>query len=213
MFIVFEGGEGSGKTTQVKLLARKLKQNGYKVLITHEPGGTDLGLKIRKLLLFSRKPVVPRAELFLFLADRAQHVEEVIRPALKQGKIVISDRFSGSTFAYQYYARQLENFDEIEFLDKYARHEIWPDLTILLDVPCEVGLARIKKDIAKKNSVRDLTGKKGMSSFELESLDFHKRLREGYLRLAKRYHWKVIDATLPVDRIASLVWKEVEKIL
>ena len=190
-FIVFEGGEGSGKTTVIKFLASALKKSGYDVLVTHEPGGTRIGRKVRGILVDKKnKDIVPKAELLLFLADRAQHVEEIIKPALAGQKIVLCDRFSGSTFAYQYYGRQLANFEEIYRLDSFSRDHLHPGLTVLLDVSPETGLQERGKNTSR---------------FEKEKIEFHRRLRAGYLELAKQNPetWRVIDASKPLKEVQS----------
>ncbi len=190
-FIAFEGGEGSGKTTVIKFLASALKKSGYDVLVTREPGGTRVGGKIREILVDKKnKDIVPRAELLLFLADRAQHVEEIIKPALSAQKIVFCDRFSGSTFAYQYYGRELANFEEIYRLDRFSRDHLRPDLTVLLDVPPETGIGERGKNVSR---------------FEKEKMEFHRRLRAGYLELARRNPetWRVIDASKNLKEVRS----------
>lgn len=190
-FIVFEGGEGSGKTTVIKLVAQALKKLGYQILITHEPGGTRIGGKIREILVDKKnKDIVSKAELLLFLADRAQHVEEIIKPALAARKIVLCDRFSGSTFAYQYYGRGLANFEEIYRLDSFSRDHLRPHLTILLDVSPETGLGERGKNISR---------------FEKEKMEFHQRLRAGYLELAKQNSetWRVINASKPLKEVET----------
>ena len=200
-FIVFEGGEGSGKTTVIKFLTSALKKSGYDVLVTHEPGGTKIGGKIREILVDKKnKDIVPKAELLLFLADRAQHVEEIIKPALAGQKIVLCDRFSGSTFAYQYYGRGLANFEEIYRLDSFSRDHLRPGLTILLDVPSETGLGERGKNTSR---------------FEKEKMEFHQRLRAGYLELARQNPetWRVIDASKSLKEVEIEVLEIVKDFL
>ena len=166
-FIVFEGGEGSGKTTQARLLAEYLQKEGREVLLTKEPGGDEGVCKdIRSLLLNPKYKMSPRAELLLFEADRAQHVESVIRPALEAGKIVISDRFDASTFAYQCGGRKL-SCELFAAINKFATQELTPNFTFWLDIDPEIGLKR-NVDAAKRDR------------FELEDLDFHRRVRKGF---------------------------------
>jgi len=181
-FIVFEGGEGSGKTKHSTIVCEQLKQQGIPVLHTREPGATVLGKRIRNVILEdSDTAITPRAELLLFLADRAQHVEEVIAPALAEGKIVICDRFSGSTFAYQLGGRKLEDGETVRQMDAYARKGIKPDLVVYLDVPPQVGIKR-KKD-----------GDDLFNRMDAEAMDFHERVRAYFLQLAKEEGWLVLS--------------------
>lgn len=195
-FITFEGGEGCGKSTQSRLLLRKLQQGNVTVVLTHEPGGTALGNELRKALKRrGGSSISPRAELFLFAAARAQLVAEVIRPALEEGKVVICDRFSHSTLVYQGYGRGLD-FTAINMVNNLATMHLNPDLIVLLDISPEQGLAR-------KRNKRD--------RFEMEDLAFHRRVREGYLKTAAAEpdHWLVIDASLPKAKIAGIIWDRV----
>jgi dTMP kinase len=170
IFITFEGGEGSGKSTQAKLLYKFLKSQKYKVILTKEPGGTKISNKIRKILLDSNnKKITKKTEILLYFASRAQHIEELIKPYLKKNYIVISDRFSDSTLAYQGIARGI-NLKIVEFIDNFVTEKIKPDLTFLLDLPCEVALKRLKN----KNRI------------DRESLEFHKKVREGFLKIARK---------------------------
>ncbi|MBI3811125.1 MAG: dTMP kinase [Nitrospirae bacterium] len=172
LFITFEGTEGSGKSTQIRILARRLTRLGHAVVITREPGGTRFGEQIRKILLSVRNHGLdPRAELFLYLASRTQHLEEVILPALKKGKVVLCDRFSDATLAYQGFGRRLEMKIVRNAVD-YAAKGISPDLTLLLDLDVRVGLARVRE--------------RGRSNrLDREKHEFHERVRRGYLRLAR----------------------------
>ena len=200
LFITFEGGEGCGKSTHSKLLLKKLEQQDIPVVLTHEPGGTALGNQLRNLLKKRRgSPISPQAELFLLAASRAQLVAEVIRPALEEGKVVICDRFTNSTVVYQGYGRGLD-FTAIKMVNNMATRHLSPDLIILLDIPPEKGLAR-------KRSLKD--------RFELEALAFHKRVREGYLKMAgaEPGRWLVIDASLPKTKVAEIIWSEVSALL
>ena len=200
LFITFEGGEGCGKSTQARALWKKLCQQNIPAILTHEPGGTALSNEIRKLLKRRQtSPISPQVELLLFAASRAQLVAEVIRPALNSGKVVICDRFSPSTLAYQGYGRKL-NLDAVEMINSLATQNLEPDIVILLDLPPEDALAR-------KRNLRD--------PFELEDLSFHYRVREGYLKMAagEPDRWLVIDAMLPRGKISRVIWEKVSQIL
>jgi dTMP kinase len=200
LFITFEGGEGCGKSTQSELLLKKFEQQNIPAVLTHEPGGTALGNELRKALKKKRGSFIsPQAELFLVAASRAQLVAELIRPALEEGKVVICDRFTYSTLVYQGYGRGLE-LSFVETVNSIATRNLKSDLTILLDISPEQGLAR-------KRSLRD--------RFELEDLSFHRRVREGYLRMvaAESERWLVIDASLPKVKIAEIIWDRVSKLL
>lgn len=186
-FITFEGIEGSGKTTQIRLLAQRLQSRGVPALTTREPGGCPIADAIRAVLLNpDHKAMSPRAELLLYAAARAQHVEEVIRPALAAGKIVLCDRFSDATIAYQGEGRGLDR-ELIDTLNNVAVKGLTPDLTILLDMPVEEGLRRA----IERNDRHEM--KEGR--FEQESLRFHERVRQGYLkRVEDEDHFFVVDA-------------------
>lgn len=178
--IAFEGTEGAGKSTQMQRAAEALQQDGHRVEITAEPGGTALGKQLRELLLHDREAApVPLAELFLYLADRAQHVEQVIGPALAGGALVLTDRFSASTIAYQGYGRALD-LDVVSRADAWARGGVRPRLTILLDCPVRVGLQRAR----------------GPDRFHAELEAFHDRVRRGFhaQAAAEPATWQVIDA-------------------
>lgn len=181
VLIAFEGTEGSGKSTQLELAARALRQEGHRVSTTVEPGGTSLGTQLRELLLAPRHPPpTPLAELFLYLADRAQHVTEMIQPALAQGDVVLTDRYSASTIAYQGYGRGLD-LEAVELADQWARAQLSPALTLLLDCPVRIGLGRAR----------------GEDRFHAEEEAFHERVRDGFLALADSGGpaWQTIDAT------------------
>ncbi len=200
LFITFEGGEGCGKSTQSRLLLKKLEQQNVPVVLTHEPGGTALGNELRKTLKRKRdSSISPQAELFLLAASRAQLVAEVIRPALEEGKVVLCDRFTHSTMAYQGYGRGLD-FTAINMVNNMATGNLNPDLIIFPDISPEQGLAR-------KRSLKD--------RFELEDLSFHRRVREGYLKMAAAEpdRWLVIDASLPKGKIAEIIWDRVSQLL
>jgi dTMP kinase len=201
LFITFEGSEGCGKSTQAKTLWRKLSRLGTPVELTHEPGGTALGNQLRRTLKEGHQDKIsPLAELFLFAACRIQLVTEVIRPSLQQGKVVICDRFADSTTAYQGYGRGL-NLETIKKINELATQGTKPNLTIMLDIPTQKGLGR------KQYTTND--------RFEAEDIDFHNKVRDGYLKLAAEEpeRWLVIDATLPRARIGKIIWDRVNQVL
>lgn len=199
LFIVFEGPEGSGKTTQLWRLYRRLRRAGIPVVRTREPGGTILGERLRRLLKGTRESPVPEAELFLFLAARAQLVNTVIRPALAAGRVVLCDRYSPSTLAYQAYGRGLP-LERVAAADRLATGNLRPDLVVLLDLPVEAGLAR--------------RGRPGTDRFEAEDLEFHRRVRLGYLELARSdpERWLVLDAQAPPGELARKIWARVREL-
>jgi dTMP kinase len=201
LFIVFEGGEGCGKSTQTRALYRRLSKDGFRAVLTREPGGTRLGERARRYLKQTDKTQIsPLAELFLIATARAQLVSEVIRPELERGKTIICDRFTPSTLAYQGYGRGLDT-DAIRDVNDIATDGMSPDLIVLLDIPVEAGLSR------KKSKERD--------RFESESLAFHSRVRRGYLDLAQAdpERWLVVDGRLPRKVIEETIWKRVSVLL
>ena len=202
-FVSFEGSEGSGKSTQIDLLAARLEAAGYEAVVTREPGGTDIGEEIRHLLKHSKKgqAMCPEAELLLFAASRAQLVREVIIPALLAGKIILCDRFLDSTTVYQGVARKLST-EAVAGINRFAVGEIMPALTVVLDLPAEVGLARARR---RPSAQPD--------RMEQEALEFYQRVREGYLTLAKARpeRFLVIDGTLPSEQISELIWNEFQR--
>lgn len=200
--ITFEGIEGSGKSSQMAALAESLEQKGYKVLKTREPGGSKLGERIRKLLLDARhEDMAPKTELFLYLASRAQHLKEVILPALQEAKVVLCDRFSEATLAYQGYGRGLE-LDKIKTLLRYSTDGRRPDLTLLLDVEARRGLMRIGHRTSKDRLDR-------------ERIEFFEKVRQGYLRLAEMSPQQiiVIDANRDFDKVAAQIKEIVQGFL
>ncbi len=203
MFLTLEGVEGSGKSTLAQHLAGRLEQRGKTVLHTREPGGCLLGRDIRALLLDSGRAVEPRAELYLFLADRAQHVEEIIRPALGRGEWVICDRYADSTIAYQGAGRGM-NSDWLQRLNDDATGGLWPDITFLLDLPEELGLKRA----LRRNAESGLGETEGR--FEAETLAFHHRVRQGFLARAEAFprRFNILDASLPPENVAEAAWNE-----
>jgi dTMP kinase len=188
-FIVLEGGEGAGKSTVLAALSKQLRQEGRDVVETREPGGTPLGERIRALILESRGVDDALTELLLFEAARAHLVASVIRPALERGAVVLCDRFTASSVAYQGYGRGLGR-DVVERANAIAAQGLTPDLTLLLDLPVEVGLSR-----------RDTAG--GRNHFDRETVSFHQRVRDGFLALAAESPstWLVIDASEPLERV------------
>jgi dTMP kinase len=202
LFITFEGGEGSGKSTQLRLLGRRLRAFPGEVVETRDPGGTTIGKEIRTLLLSRESaPMAEAAELLLYEASRAQLVREVISPALARGAIVLSDRFTDSTLSYQGYGRGLD-LDLIKRLNQLAAAGLRPDLTLLLDVDPRVGLDRCARVAGTEAMSRD--------RIEQEPLGFHQRIREGYLALARQEpeRIRVIDARQSVAEIEAAVWEE-----
>ncbi len=197
MFISFEGIDKGGKTTQIALLAQYLKDRGYSVVSTQEPGGTYLGEKIKELILHtSREKISDIGELFLYLADRYQHIKEVILPSLKKGKIVISDRYTDATVAYQGYGRGLD-IKWIESLNKKVTQDLLPDVTFLLDINPEVRLKRGKAE----------------DRMEREGLLFYNRVRQGYLQIAKSFpeRVKLLDGEKNRQQISSQIRKILNK--
>jgi dTMP kinase len=204
MFISFEGVEGSGKSTALGRLCAALDNRGVSCLRTREPGGSELGKSLRALLLDARQQVAPEAELFLYLADRAQHVRQVIRPNLEQGRLVLSDRYADSTIVYQGYGRGLP-VERLFELNQLAVGGLWPDLTLLFDLDPHVGLARARA----RNADHGTQVSEGR--FEAEALAFHQRVRKGYLAWAGRFpeRFRIIDA----GRFPEEVYAQVENAL
>jgi dTMP kinase len=203
IFITFEGIDGSGKTTQVRLLAERLRQAGRDVVEAVEPGGTEIGRKVRAIVLDGRNTqLTPRAELLLYFASRAQNVAEVIRPALDAGKILVCDRFTDSTLVYQGYGRGL-GADVVLALHEIACQGLQPDLTVFVDIDLDESLARARG--------RNVTVSSSETRIDDESREFHKTVRDAYLALAAResHRYLVIDGAADVDVVAERVWREV----
>lgn len=190
-FITFEGADGSGKTTQIEMIKKYLENQGKEVLLTREPGGSDLGNKIRDILLHYDGEVDSLAELLLYMADRAQHVKKVILPALLEGKTVLCDRYTDSSVSYQGYARGLD-IERIMKLNNIATDGLEPDLTIVFDVETQTAIQRV-------GDIKD--------RLEQEGIEFHKKLRYGYLELAKKFpeRIKVVDANLSIQEVFEQV--------
>ena len=197
-FITFEGPEGSGKSTHLKILAERLESRGIPVLLTREPGGTPLGETMRGILQhnLANEPPVDRAEVMLFLASRAQLCERVIRPALDAGTWVLCDRFTDSTLAYQGYGRGFD-LQTLRTLNAFSTANLAPDLTLLLDLPFETGLSRVKQ--------------RGLATDRIEAAGeaFHRRLREGFLQIAKEEprRFAVINSDDTLENVAGKIWQ------
>lgn len=207
-FITFEGPEGSGKTTQAKRLLARLRQSGRDVLYTREPGGTPTGEAIRDILQHDKagEPICDEAEVFLFAASRAQLVRRIILPALENGTVVVCDRFADSTTAYQGFGRGFP-VEQMLSINSFAIDGAQPDATLLLDVPIGVGFQRLAERQRELFEASD--------RIEREEREFHERVRQGYLNLARRWpeRFHVIDATQGADEIERLVWEVVQDVL
>ena len=201
LFITFEGGDGSGKSVQARTLYRRLAQLAIPALLTHEPGGTPFGNKLGRWLKWTRDTdISPLTELLLFNASRAQLVSEVLQPNLEKGKVVICDRYTDSTTAYQSYGRGLD-LELVEAINNAATQGLKPDLIVLLDIPVEAGLAR--------------KGVKRQDRFEQEAIAFHQRVRKGYLKLAANdpQRWLVVDASQSKAKIREIIWQRVRQLI
>lgn len=201
LFITFEGGEGCGKSVQARVLYDRLCQAAIPVILTHEPGGTPIGDEVCRLLKWNEDfDIMPLTELLLFNAARSQLVAEVIKPNLKKGKVVICDRFADSTTVYQGYGRGF-NLEVIKQVNNTATQGLMSELTVLLDLTAKTGLAR--KQAEKQDR------------FEKQDIDFHERIRQGYLKLAAEEpeRWLVIDATQSQEEIAEIIWRKVSQLL
>lgn len=200
MFITVEGIEGCGKSTQIPLLAAYLESKGHRVVRTREPGGCPIADQIRTILLdATNRTMVPMTELMLYAASRAQHLADVVRPALADGAVVLCDRFSDATRAYQAFGRGIDR-QTMEVLNSFACDDLSPDMTLLLDCPVDIGLARARRRIEATEGPRE-------ERFELESMLFHQRVRDGYLQLSQEEpgRFVVIDATGTPAEIAQRI--------
>lgn len=202
LWVTFEGGDGSGKTTQAALLDEWLQKQGRTVVRTREPGGTEVGNLIRDIVLHHRGDIAPRAEALLYAADRAHHVATLVRPALARGDVVIQDRYLDSSVAYQGAGRVLDA-EEVRDLSLWATGGALPDVTVLLDLDPTVARRRLDAD------------DKPFDRLEAEKAEFHGRVRDAYLRLAdaEPRRFLVLDATLPVDTLAAAVRARIEPLL
>lgn len=199
LFITLEGADGCGKTTQLNLLKEYLTSRGYEIVVTREPGGKGLGEKLREILLNYDGEVSDRCEAFLYLADRAQNIDTIIKPAINSGKIVLCDRHTDSSVAYQGYGRE-QNIDNINMLNELAVNGVHPDLTIVFDIDTETSMERVG---AEKDRI------------ESAGIEFHKRVRNGYLEIAKKnpQRIKVVDASQTIEDVQRDVIKIVEEVL
>jgi len=207
MFITFEGPDGSGKTTQIQALFDYLIASGYDVLMTREPGGTEIGDQIRAVLHDVKNTAMrPNTEILLYSASRAQIVGEVIRPALQQQRIVLCDRYADSTLAYQGYGHGLD-LDVLETITLFATDGLKPDLTIYLDISVEEGL--------KRKLVAYEAGESELNRMDRKELAFHQRVRDGYLRMAaaEPERWLVLDASRPVEEIQADIREQITALL
>lgn len=205
LFITFEGGEGCGKSTQIAALKARLEAKGKTVVQTREPGGTALGESVRNLLQYddAGQGMSPEAELLLFAASRAQHVRELIAPAIAEGQIVLCDRFLDSTTVYQGVARAIDS-KKVDTINQFAIGDTNPDLTILIDLPPEIGLARVH---ARSDGQLD--------RMEKEAIEFFQAVRQGYLDLAKSEpkRFLVLDGSQSVEELETQIWQKVEATL
>ena len=199
LFITFEGIDGCGKTTQIELLKEELEKKGYTVLLTREPGAKGLGEKFREILLNYDGEVSSNCESFLFLADRAQHIDTIIKPAINNGTIVLCDRHTDSTVAYQGYGREL-NLEQIYQLNKIATNGIVPDITFILDIDIETSLQRIGK---------------GRDRMENAGREFFERVRNGYIKISKQEpeRVKLLNGKSPIEEIQNTISNYVEKLI
>jgi dTMP kinase len=205
-FITFEGGDGTGKSTQIRALENYLVGRAHSCVVTREPGGTALGNLIRKMLLdVGSHEIASSAELFLYLADRAQHVSKVILPAIKAGNMVLCDRFTDSTVAYQGYGRGID-LSLLRQLNDIADHGVRPDLTFLLDCPAHIGLART----ARRQSAM---GQRQEDRFEREKIEFHNKVRAGFLEIARAdpMRFRLVDATRSVEEVTLEIKKIIDQ--
>ena len=201
MFITLEGTEGSGKTSAINIVVERLKKEGYTIVQTREPGGTPIAEQIRNVILdVGNTSLDARAEALLYAASRRQHLVEKVWPAIKEGKIVICDRYLDSSLAYQGGARGL-GIDEVLNINLFATEHTMPDLTLLFDLDPEIGLARIRK-----NANREI------NRLDLEKLEFHKQVKETFLNLSKRFsdRFVVVDASLPLEEVAEIAYRAIK---
>lgn len=204
IFITFEGGEGSGKSSALKTVNARLQKEGYQTLVTREPGGTPISEEIRNVILDKKNTEMdPRTEALLYAASRRQHLVEKVWPALKEGKIVLCDRYLDSSLAYQGGARGL-GVESILQVNSYATEGTFPDLTLLFDIEPEKGLARIAKNAGRE-----------VNRLDLEKLQFHHQVRDAFLSLAKKYkdRYIIIDASQNEEQVAEATYEAIIKVL
>ncbi len=202
MFITFEGGEGSGKSTAIKAITKLLKQDGYKVILTREPGGPRISEEIRNVILDKKNTMMDkRTEALLYAASRRQHLVETVWPNLKKGNIVICDRYLDSSLAYQGGARKI-GIDNVLKMNHFATEGTYPDLTLLFDIDPKLGLSRINKNKGRE-----------VNRLDLEKISFHNEVRKHFLTLAKRYPKRivVIDASKNKDQIVKEIYRIIKK--
>ena len=207
LFITLEGGEGSGKSTQGELLAADLRGKGYEVVLTREPGGTDIGRALREVVMSTcHQDMAPETELLIYLADRAQHVKTRIIPSLKKGNIVISDRYHDSSVAYQHFARGVP-MKTLDFIFRNLTGNLIPDITFVLDISPEAAMKRIEK--------RSVTDPESLSKFEEEALVFHRKVREGFIAISRKEpdRVKLIPADAQKDEIFRQILAHLKPIL
>jgi dTMP kinase len=202
LFLTFEGGDGSGKTTQINRLVAWLESQGQTVVLTREPGGTDLGVELRTIVMHRKGFIAPRAEALLYAADRSHHIHTLVRPALERGDIVVQDRYLDSSVAYQGAGRVLDP-DEVRELSLWGTERLMPDLTVLLDVPASVAKAR--------QAAED----RDYDRLEAEAEEFHTRVRESYLALAEAEpgRFLVVNGELPIEEIHQVIITRVSDLL
>ncbi len=201
--ITFEGSEGAGKSTQVERIAKRFEAHNQAVVVTREPGGTPIGEEIRRLLMHSAcgSAMTPETELLLFAASRAQLVREVIRPAVDEGKIVLCDRFLDSTTVYQGVGRRIAS-EPVAMINKFAVGDLMPDITVIIDLPAEIGLERTR------HRAREMPDR-----MEQENIEFYRKVREGYLMLAKALPGRFIiaDGSKSIDEVEAQIWEQLRK--
>ena len=200
LFITFEGGEGSGKSSALRLLDEKLRQEGYQTVLTREPGGTPIAEQIRNVILDRANTAMdPRTEALLYAASRRQHLVEKVWPAIKEGKLVLCDRYLDSSLAYQGGARGL-GIDEVLNVNLFATEGTFPDLTLLFDIEPELGLERIAKNAQRE-----------VNRLDLEKIEFHRGVRATFLSLAKRYpeRFVVLDASKPLEEVVENAYQAI----
>ena len=202
LFITFEGGEGSGKSTAIKTLTKKLEEEGYEIVLTREPGGTPIAEQIREVILNKKNVEMdPITEALLYAASRRQHIQEKIIPALKEGKLVLCDRFLDSSLAYQGGARGL-GIDKIYALNQYATEGLLPDITVFFDLKPEIGLARIEANANRE-----------VNRLDVEKMYFHEKVHSAFMELAKRFpeRYLIVDASKSPAEVAEETYKAIAK--